>query len=288
MMILEKLNDLAVYKPTEKSIICYLIENLNSLDSLTISALAKGTYTSNATVVRFCQGLGFSGFRDFKIQLIKEINHQYQDISKVDANMPFSPGDNVYAISNKLAQLISNNIERTHQMLDPAALAKAVNYIDESRRLFIFAKGDSYVRAMIFKNRMIKIDRYVILADENHEASFSARNATPEDCVLFVTYSAHQYDYDSYIKIFRALRIRSIVLTANDKSQLVQQCDVVLRIPLDESFGSKVAGFASQISFEYVLDILYSAIFNKNYQINYNSKQIKESYTNRIISGKVE
>ena len=68
---------------------------------------------------------------------------------------------------------------------------------------------------------------------------------------------------------------------------LQKKCDVVIAIPQDESFDSKIACFTSQIAFEYILDIIYSAIFDRNYHSNYDEKKLKEKYVNKIISGEL-
>ena len=54
-MILEKFGNLSSYKETEKLIISYILQHLNDLDKITISTLAKETFTSNSTIIRFCK-----------------------------------------------------------------------------------------------------------------------------------------------------------------------------------------------------------------------------------------
>ena len=73
----------------------------------------------------------------------------------------------------------------------------------------------------------------------------------------------------------------------NTEAQLAKKSDIVITIPQDESFDSKIACFTSQLSFEYILDIIYSAIFDTNYHSNYDDKKLKEKYVNKIISGKL-
>ena len=155
-------------------------------------------------------------------------------------------------------------------------LKKAIKMILDAKRLFIFGKGDSYIRAQSFKNRMMKINKYIILADENHEGSYNVRNISSEDCALFLTYSATHYDYNSFTNILKASRAPTIIITANPDALFAKICDVVITIPQDESFDSKIACFTSQIAFEYILDIIYSAIFVTNYHSNYDEKKLKE------------
>ena len=86
-MILEKFGNLSSYKETEKLIISYILQHLNDLDKITISTLAKETFTSNSTIIRFCKKFDCEGFSDFKIKLIKETQYYYQNIKSIDPDM---------------------------------------------------------------------------------------------------------------------------------------------------------------------------------------------------------
>lgn len=286
-MLLEKFQDLSKFSHTNITIINYLLQNINDIDKITISELARETYTSNPTIIRFCHRLGFNGFKDFKIQLIKEINSQYEKINIINPNIPFEPADTLATISHNLSELIQISINKTYLSLNIEMLKKAIKMILDAKRLFIFGKGDSYIRAQSFKNRMMKINKYIILADENHEGSYNVRNISSEDCALFLTYSATHYDYNSFTNILKASRAPTIIITANPDALFAKICDVVITIPQDESFDSKIACFTSQIAFEYILDIIYSAIFVTNYHSNYDEKKLKEKYVNKIISGEL-
>lgn len=201
--------------------------------------------------------------------------------------MPFAPTDTLNTISRNLYELIKSNLKKTMLTINSEDISKAVYFIVNAKRIFVFGKGDSYLKAKIFKNRMIKIDKYIILADAEHEGPFNARNVTKDDCVIFLTYTAMHYDYNNYIDIFNALKVPTVIITSNKKSSLSKKCDISLIVPEDESFDSKIACFASQMSFEYLLDVLYSAIFVCDYQTNYKEKQLKEKYTNKIISTQI-
>lgn len=63
-MLLEKFQDLSKFSHTNITIINYLLQNINDIDKITISELARETYTSNPTIIRFCHRLGFNGFKE--------------------------------------------------------------------------------------------------------------------------------------------------------------------------------------------------------------------------------
>lgn len=59
---------------SEQIIYQYFKDNLKSIIYLSLSDICKGLYVSNATVIRFCQKLGFKGFNELKFQLKNELN----------------------------------------------------------------------------------------------------------------------------------------------------------------------------------------------------------------------
>ncbi len=59
---------------SEQIIYQYFKDNLHSIIYLSLSDICKELYVSNATVIRFCQKLGFKGFNELKFQLKNELN----------------------------------------------------------------------------------------------------------------------------------------------------------------------------------------------------------------------
>lgn len=63
-MILDSLRNSASFNETDRAIATYLLNHTGDLKTLTMAKLAQETYTSNATIIRFCKKLGLSGYRE--------------------------------------------------------------------------------------------------------------------------------------------------------------------------------------------------------------------------------
>lgn len=277
-MILEKLAHLEDFNGTEQEIIKYIESNLNNLDKLTIRSLAAFTYTSTTTVNRFCNHICDGGFREFKIQLIKEVNHTNPNVENVSFDVPFSYNDSLNSIGKSISNIITKAVVDTEVSLDYDTVLKVVLKIMKADRLFIFGKGDSFIAAKEFKNRLLKINRYVLLADENHETAYNVRNMTDHDFALFITYSGNHKGYNSYITLLNEEKIPTAIITANNNTKLSKSCDYIINIPRDESYDEKIANFASSATINFILNVIYSGIFKYNYQNNIKDKYEKEKY----------
>lgn len=66
--------DVNILTSSEQIIYQYFKDNLHSIIYLSLSNICKELYVSNATVIRFCQKIGFKGFNELKFQLKNELN----------------------------------------------------------------------------------------------------------------------------------------------------------------------------------------------------------------------
>ena len=93
----------------EKKIADYLSQNLRTAFALSTDQLAKNTGISSATIVRFAQHLGFSGFQQLRSQMMDEVKEELlgmslPSISYVDAYWK-DQDDRIYLFSqNKMAR----------------------------------------------------------------------------------------------------------------------------------------------------------------------------------------
>ena len=69
---------------TEQEILNYFEQNPSSAAYMSLQELSRVLYTSNATIVRFCQKLGLWGYNDFKYQLRRELKESGREVLQFD------------------------------------------------------------------------------------------------------------------------------------------------------------------------------------------------------------
>lgn len=277
-MILDSLRNSASFNETDRAIATYLINHTGDLKTLTMAKLAQETYTSNATIIRFCKKLGLSGYRELIMQLIQEISGDYLLAATVDRNRPFDSSDSIEAIEGNLANLLKDIIDQTKIELDIAKLGTIAKAVLSAPRIYIFAKGESYLAGCIFRNNLLKLDRHVTMADDGGLQTLHVKNGKPGDLYLFLSYSGIHYDYSKYAATLSERGIKPCLITAFSDSALAKQCDTALLIPKSERVIGKVANYSSMISLTYTLQVIYSLIFNQDYQENYRVKREADSF----------
>ncbi|MBM3705665.1 MAG: MurR/RpiR family transcriptional regulator, partial [Actinobacteria bacterium] len=105
---------------SEKLIAEYILDNPEEVYNLKIEDISKKLGISLPTVFRFTRKLGFEGFKDFKVELIRDMaigmNIEITDISD----------DSVEAVTRNMFKKINRNLKDTLSFINYKDLEKAV------------------------------------------------------------------------------------------------------------------------------------------------------------------
>ena len=260
MTVLEKLQQKKDFTPAECSIADYLLSHRDSLAGLTIRQLARETYSSNATIVRMCKNLGFSGFRELRMALVRELEAARYVVGTTDYTTPFLPTEPAGTVANRIYSLYKNTMDEVQAQLDMEVLEQIARTMMQAQRVFLFGLGDVKLTLHSFMNKMVKIDQFPILATENGEEAAIAPYLTKRDCAVFVTYSARHGSFDQCLQQLKKHQVPIIVLTANPDCELVRASRLRVIVP-DLEREDKIATFYSQLTFEYLLNLIFALIY---------------------------
>ncbi|MEZ4632562.1 MAG: MurR/RpiR family transcriptional regulator [Deinococcales bacterium] len=102
------------FTPSEQAVAQLVLDSPQEVIYLSVDALAKRADVSTTSVIRFCQSLGFIGFKDFKISLTSELGRPVAVLSTEvrDSDSPFEIAKKVFqadmqAIADTLELLMS-------------------------------------------------------------------------------------------------------------------------------------------------------------------------------------
>lgn len=268
MLLIDKLRIKDGLTDTEKRIADYILQNLAEIPSLNVETIAKHTYTSHSSVIRLAKKMGYDGFKNFRFGIAEMAHSQMFHPAFVDANFPFASTDPAEDILKKMADLTISTIHKTRAQMDSAIMEQAAETIEKAQRVFLFALGDSQIRARSFQNKLVKINKYLIVADEYGDDAWSAANLCPNDCAIFITYRGKNAQYQKILKHLTSIAVPSIVITGNPKAKISKLADLAIVASHDELDFLKVGTFSSQVAFEYILDALFALMYAKEYQKN--------------------
>ncbi len=115
-----------------------------------------------------------------------------------------------------------------HQILENISKVLKVR-----QRIFLFAKGDSQITARKFQNKMVKLNKFLILAEE-YSDSWNAANLTSEDYAVFISYSGRIHHYERIMTYLKHVGAPTLLITGNQHSEMAKQADMCLVISQEE------------------------------------------------------
>lgn len=143
----------------------------------------------------------------------------------------------------------------------------------------MFALGDSQIRAESFQNKLWKINQYAILATDRSEWAVHTANITSEDCALFISYDAKSPHDITAAEWLKSRGVPIILLTSHITSKLSKIADICIAVPnLEDKSELKIATFASQIAFDYILNVIFSTLYQIDYEKNKDYQTLNQQF----------
>ncbi|KUP25911.1 MurR/RpiR family transcriptional regulator [Paenibacillus sp. DMB5] len=274
MGLINSLENKRDFTEVETRLADYILEHAEEISHLSITELAKRTYTSNPTIIRLCRKVGIAGYREFRIEFSAELEKQRYDKSTIDFNYPFAARESTSSIMKSVATITKESIDTCYASLSMQAMGQAARWLCGASHIYIFALGDTYINAIAFSNMLVKLGFHPILVDQYHESMTLSFNATQNDVALLVSYSGCVLDsYKKELKVLKKNSCRTILITS---LQETNQVDLLIKFPQKEHEMGKAAGYYSQSSIRYILNCLYSIIYSFDFTKNKERKDIVE------------
>ena len=208
----------------------YLLQHAGEAQYLSISSLAKECCVAEATVFRFCRALGFEGYHEMRIALAQA----NATGALVNQRVP-EPDADTATLCEHASALLMTTINGTQNALSPEAVDRASELLRKARQVYCLGQGGSMLIANDICARFACISTKFRTAGDSHLQLVMASLMTPEDVVLFVSYSGATRDMLETLRTARAAGAKIILLTHYEDSPGAKLADVVLLCGAQES-----------------------------------------------------
>lgn len=181
MEVLARINSrFASLSRSEQRVAHYVQRHPEEVVSLSLQALASKCNTSDATVLRFCRALGYSGFQDLKSSFIPEL------LRRGAATRPELQEDEARAtyLSN-----LSHDVRRTLELLDEAVVERVAAALVNSRRIVLVGLAGSAGVARIFGDSLFSVGLIAICLSDRVEIERMSDAVGPEDVIFGISHS---------------------------------------------------------------------------------------------------
>ena len=189
MSVLVKIEaTLDAMSPGDRQIGQYIVERPEQVLRLSSAALASETGTSQSSIVKFSQKLGFSGYSDLKLA-VTEARARGQDIPEELIHGTIQAGDDYPVVLKKLIGSKLMSIQQTLQVNREKDIHQALELLTRAGRIHLVGVGASSLVARDFSYKLQKLGYNVQYDSDVHIQMANASTLGPGDVLFALSYS---------------------------------------------------------------------------------------------------
>ncbi|AET90034.1 transcriptional regulator, RpiR family [Burkholderia sp. YI23] len=176
-------------RPSERKLADYVLDAPREVLDLSMTDFAARAGVSQPTIARFCQALGFSGFREFKIRLAQgvagDVPTVYRDVKSDEP----PAGVTAKVLDRTIGALIA-----VRNSLSSDSVAAAIAILAEARRIEFYGAGGSGIAALDMQHKFFKLGVPSVAYSDPHTYTTSAALLGTGDVVVAISNTGRTKD----------------------------------------------------------------------------------------------
>ncbi|MBC5809634.1 MAG: MurR/RpiR family transcriptional regulator [Candidatus Eremiobacteraeota bacterium] len=247
-------------RTAEQRVADFILAHAEELIYLTVTELAERTQTSESTVVRLCQKIGYKGYQEFKIMLARDLVGPAETVYE-----QIAPSDSLETLKTKIFQANAQALKDTIEVLSDAELSRAVDAIAACRKVEVYGIGGSAPLALDAYHKFMKLGITAVSLSDSDLMAMSSALLTPADVALGISHTGGSRDVCDAMEHAQRAGATTICITHRATSPITKVSDIKLFTAAKETaFGSDAT--SSRIAQLSIIDTLYAAIANRDYE----------------------
>ena len=248
----------------ERDICRYILENPEKIEEMSSRELGHATFTSAASVTRFCQKIGVKGFPEFKMQFVRELRTGgMEDVSAVT----MSERENVVTMVRKAEKIQRQAVEETNKELSYTQLVRIGKLIADASCVDFYVYDMNIYLAKYGCALFFHAGKLSSVHSEINIQGLHAAMPADGHVAIIISHTGKNEQLAEIEKMLHRGGTKIIVISGNRKGVVGQYATEFLYAAGSE----KVEEFWSSTFFasgKYLLDILYGMEFSRRYEEN--------------------
>jgi len=236
---------------SRKRIARFILALPSRAQGLSAETLAEACDTSAATVTRFCQELGYVGYREFQLDLAAAIAMR-EPVTLDEFPADMSPR----AIVDSVFQCNQQSLSETAKILDKDVLIKVARTIRRANRTFLLGVGGSAMIAREAVYRLTSLGLTAIAAEDPYHQVFATGSVDARDVVVGISHTGQTASVVEAVREARVRKAQTVALTNYPRSPLAKAARFRLLTAFREHRTSAAVS-SSRIAQACIIDSLY-------------------------------
>lgn len=240
-------------RASERCVGDWVLANPVDTSMMNLAGLADAAGVSEPTVVRFCTAIGLSGFRAFKIELVRSLA-----LGDPGAVAAVSRDDSIEAVVSKTVDRTISALDRVRRRISTEALEEAADILTQAREIIFIGAGTSGIVALDAQQKFPVLGVPCSAPLDFHEQYMAASMSGEGTVVVAISNSARTRTVVDVAQAAKATGGRVIAIVGDD-GPLAQIADVTLHTSAFED-TEMYTPTVSRIAELVVIDILTSLV----------------------------
>lgn len=197
--------------PTEQQLGQTALAMGEDVRGLSIKEFAACANVSVASVHRFCKKLGLEGFKDLKVELIRQAT-EAGNRRDVDINFPFDATSTPAQVMERMEGLYQTTLAETQELLDPAQLDYAAKLVMRADTVDIYTGSHNLYPAGMFRDRLLSAGKSATCYGSVEAQVRTALASGPDHVAIVISYSGLAPNLREILPILSSRRVPVIVI----------------------------------------------------------------------------
>lgn len=245
--------------PKSRRIAEFICDQPSEVVHMTVTQLADATGASEGSVNSLCQQMGARGFQQLKIilaqELVKDVQFIHEDLER---------GDDTPTILSKIFASNTQALADTLNVLDPEAMARAVQAMRGARRIELYGIGSAAPIVEDAHYRLLRIGMDARVVTDSHIQAISAAQTGPGIATLTVSHSGSTHETLAATRLAREAGAKTITITSFGRSPIIRYSDIVLTTAARET-RFRTEAMTSRIAQIAIVDALIACLAMNDY-----------------------
>ncbi|MBE7043232.1 MAG: MurR/RpiR family transcriptional regulator [Ruminococcaceae bacterium] len=262
-LYIAKLNRLKDSKqPTKSKLANFFIDNILRISSFTISSVAEETQTSYATVCRFLQEIGFSGFKEFKKAVSEDSREQNLSNLVFSENfLDFTHHDSFETISKRISDFAINVTRNSFKAISEKDAHFLHDAFKNAKHIHFFGLGTSSVSANYAYIKFFRLKSCCSYSSDIVISKMSSSLLEKGDLLFLFSSSGRTKAVIEAAKIAKSKKITVVAISDYINTPLCRWADITICTTVRDANKFLDTDFPliqGQIT---IIDILYKYLF---------------------------
>jgi DNA-binding MurR/RpiR family transcriptional regulator len=247
-------------RAAEQRVADFILKHPDELIYLTVTELAERTNTSESTVVRLTQKIGYKGYQEFKIVLARDLVEPTTEIYAA-----IEPQDDLPTIKSKVFQANAQALRDTIEVLDDVQLQRAVDVLARARRVEFYGVGGSGPLALDAYHKFLKLGVNSVALSDGDLMAMSSALLDSGDAAVGISHTGASRDVTDALGRARTHGATTICITHRSSSPITKVSDVVL-VTAAQQTAFRSDASSSRIAQLTIIDTLYVGVAHQNHE----------------------